>query len=237
MAAHKDANIKIRRSINTVGRPKRGRGRPREVDREWALEKAMQIFWSLGYDATSMADLRVGLGITQASLYGAFGSKEQLFHEAVDLYRRTAGHSTASALALDSSARAAIHAMLQAAADAYTAPGTPAGCLVILGAINCATENKAVQAHLLSIRRQVSQSILDRLKQGQRDGDLPKAAPIAALAAYYSTILHGMALQSRDGASRKTLTQVVEFAMANWQQIVGSATSRGASWSSTDGGH
>jgi tetracycline repressor-like protein len=54
---------------------------------------------SLGYDATSMADLRVGLGITQASLYAAFGSKEQLFREAVDLYRRTVGLSTARALA------------------------------------------------------------------------------------------------------------------------------------------
>jgi AcrR family transcriptional regulator len=187
----------------------------------------MQIFWSLGYDATSMADLRVGLGITQASLYAAFGSKEQLFREAVDLYRRTAGLSTARALAVESSAREAIHAMLQAAVDSYTAPGTPHGCLVILGAINCATENKAIQSHLLSIRRQVSQSILDRLKQGQHDGDLPRTAPIIALAAYYSTVLHGLALQARDGVSRKTLTEVVEFAMANWQQIVDNAARPG----------
>jgi hypothetical protein len=31
----------------------------------------MKIFWSLGFDAASMADLRVGLGITQASIYAA----------------------------------------------------------------------------------------------------------------------------------------------------------------------
>jgi hypothetical protein len=89
-----------------------------------------------------------------------------------------------------------------------------------LGATNCAVENKAVQEHLLSIRRQISQSILERLKQGQDQGDVPKAAPIVALAAYYSTVLHGLALQSRDGASRKTLTQVVQFAMADWKQMV-----------------
>jgi AcrR family transcriptional regulator len=223
MTAHKKANIKTTRSINRVGTAKRGRGRPREFDREQALQKAMHIFWSLGYDATSMADLRAGLRLTQASLYAAFGGKEQLFREAVDLYRRTAGLSTARALAMGSTAREAIQTMLQAAADAYTAPGTPAGCLVILGAINCVTENKAIQAHLSSIRRQVSQSILDRLKQGQLDGDVPKPAPINALATYYSTVLQGMALQSRDGTSRKTLIQVVEFAMANWQQNVSGA--------------
>jgi hypothetical protein len=110
--------------------------------------------------------------------------------------------------------------MLQAAVDAFSAPGAPGGCLLILGATNCALENKTVQDHLLLIRRQISQSISERLNKGQRDGDVPKTAPTAALTAYYSTVLHGLALQSRDGASRKTLTQVVEFAMANWQQII-----------------
>jgi hypothetical protein len=46
--------------------------------------------------------------------------------------------------------------------------------LVILGAINFTTESKAIQSHLLSIRRQALKSIVDRLKQGQRDGDVPK---------------------------------------------------------------
>jgi AcrR family transcriptional regulator len=220
MANRANANIKISRSINKEENPKRGRGRPREFDREQALQKAMQLFWARGYDAVSMADLRAELGVTQASLYAAFGDKEQLFREAVELYRRTAGLSTTRALAIDSSAQKAIHAMLQAAVDAFSAPEAPGGCLLILGAINCAVENRAVQDHLLSIRLQISQSILERLKRGQHDGDVPKAAPIMALAAYYSTVLHGLALQSKDGASRKTLTQVVGFAMTDWQQMV-----------------
>jgi AcrR family transcriptional regulator len=179
----------------------------------------MQLFWSLGYDSTSMADLRAGLGITQASLYAAFGSKEQLFREAVDLYRRTTGFSTTRALESGTTAREAIHGMLQAAVDAFSAPGAPGGCLLILGATNCARENKAVQDHLLFIRRQISQSISERLKKGQRDGDVLKSAPTAALTAYYATVLHGLALQSRDGAARKTLTQVVEFAVANYEEF------------------
>jgi AcrR family transcriptional regulator len=180
----------------------------------------MRLFWSRGYDAISMADLRAELEITQASLYAAFGSKEQLFREAVDLYRQTAGFSTTDALAKGTSAREAIRAMLQAAVDAFSAPDSPGGCLLILGATNCPVESKTVQDHLLSIRRQISQSILDRLKLGQRDGDVPTTAPVVALTAYFSTVLHGLALQSRDGASRKTLTQVVEIAMTDWKQTV-----------------
>ena len=215
MTKHAKANITTNRSKNNEESPKRGRGRPREFDREQSLAKAMHLFWLRGYDAISMADLRSELGITQASLYAAFGNKEQLFREAVDLYRRTAGFSTTRALTVETTAREAIRAMLHAAVDAFSAPGAPGGCLLILGATNCAVENKAVQDYLLSIRGQISQSILERLKRGQHEGDVPKAAPIAALAAYYSTVLHGLALQSRDGVSRNTLRQVVEFAMAD----------------------
>jgi AcrR family transcriptional regulator len=220
MTKRENANIKINRSTNSPPILKRDRGRPREFDRGQALEKAMRLFWSRGYDAISMADLRAELGITQASLYAAFGNKEQLFQEAVVLYRQTAGFSTTAALATGADAREAIRTMLQAAVDAFSAPDAPGGCLLILGATNCPMESKTVQDHLLSIRREISQSILDRLKLGQHDCDVPTTAPVATLAAYFSTILHGLALQSRDGASRKTLTQVVEVAMANWQQLI-----------------
>jgi AcrR family transcriptional regulator len=220
MASREKANIKTTRSTISTESPKRDRGRPREFDRSRALDRAMRLFWSRGYDAVSMADLRAELGVTQASLYAAFGSKEQLFQEAVELYRQTAGFSTTAALATEGSTREAIRAMLQAAVDAFSAPNAPGGCLLILGATNCPLESRSVQDHLLSIRRQISRSILNRLKQGQLDGDVPTTASIIGLTAYFSTILHGLALQSRDGASRKTLTHVVDIAMANWQQMV-----------------
>jgi hypothetical protein len=89
-----------------------------------------------------------------------------------------------------------------------------------LGATNCGVENKGIQDHLVSIRRQIAKSISERLKRGQRDGDVPAGAPISALTAYYSTVLYGLAFQSRDGASQKTLTDVVHLAMANWQQAI-----------------
>jgi hypothetical protein len=110
--------------------------------------------------------------------------------------------------------------MLQAAVDAFSAPDAPGGCLLILGATNCALENKAVQDHLLLIRQQISRAISERLKKGQRDGDVPTTAQTSAVTAYYSTVLRGLALQSSDGASRKTLTQVVAFAMENWPQMI-----------------
>jgi hypothetical protein len=104
-----------------------------------------------------------------------------------------------------------------------TSPGTP-GCLIVLGATNCAPENRAVQDYLFSVRRQICEAILARLRKGQRDGDLPKSAPISALASYYATVLHGLALQSRDRVPRKALTHIAQIATASWPQLSGDVT-------------
>ena len=59
-------------------------GRPREFDRDAALEAAMFLFWRKGFAATSMNDLCDAMGISSPSLYAAFGSKEALYLEAVE---------------------------------------------------------------------------------------------------------------------------------------------------------
>src|SRR5690606_10983188 len=64
------------------------RGRPREFDPDQALASALGVFWSKGYEGTSMTDLTEAMGITKPSLYAAFGNKEALFSRALDLYER-----------------------------------------------------------------------------------------------------------------------------------------------------
>ena len=61
-------------------------GRPREFDRDAALEAAMLLFWRKGFAMTSMNDLCAAMGIRSPSLYAAFGSKEDLYLEAFDRY-------------------------------------------------------------------------------------------------------------------------------------------------------
>ncbi|MEK9754967.1 MAG: helix-turn-helix domain-containing protein, partial [Rhodospirillaceae bacterium] len=61
--------------------------RPREFNREQVLERAMQVFWSKGYAATSMRDLTEAMGLSKSSLYDTFGSKHDLFLESIDFYR------------------------------------------------------------------------------------------------------------------------------------------------------
>ena len=61
-------------------------GRPRTFDRDEALKKAMMMFWEKGYEGTTMSDLINAVGMKAPSVYAAFGNKDQLFNEVIQLY-------------------------------------------------------------------------------------------------------------------------------------------------------
>ncbi|HTD05417.1 MULTISPECIES: TetR/AcrR family transcriptional regulator [Oxalobacteraceae] len=192
------------------------RGRPRSFDREAALRQAMEIFWERGYEGTSLADLMAAMNINAPSLYAAFGGKEALFREAVTYYRDTDGSATGEALRQGPTARAAVEAMLMTATTVLTLPGKPTGCLVVLGATNTTPSNRPVDVFLHEIRLASAQSIRKRLLQGIADGELPKETDINQLTAYFTTVLHGMSLQARDGVTQAALQGVVRTAMLIW---------------------
>lgn len=193
------------------------RGRPRSFDRENALRQAMEAFWERGYEGATLTDLQAAMGgITAPSFYAAFGSKEELFREAVELYSRTLGVPMMQALAEGPTARSSIEALLQAAVEAFCKPGKPRGCMLVLGAMNGAPAGKNVQDYLRSLRARRQKAIRRRLQRGVAQGELPRGLEVSALASFYMTVMDGLAIQARDGASRKALNFAVRCAMAVW---------------------
>jgi len=188
-------------------------GRPREFDRETALLKARDAFWARGYEGTSMADLVSALGLASARIYAAFGSKEDLFREAVELYEAKEGGFAARALAEEPTARRAIERMLREAVDVYAAPGNPRGCMVVSAATNCTNENDAVMRWLAEHRRARTKSIVDRLRQAAKEGELDPETDVAALGDYFAALLHGLSVQARDGVPRKRLLALIGLAL------------------------
>jgi len=184
----------------------------------------MELFWRHGYEGVSIADLTAAMGIAAPSLYAAFGSKEALFREAVDLYRDTNGSATRRALDCQRTTRGAIEAMLRDNADAFTDPALPHGCFVILGAINTAPGHEGVRAHLLDLHKEACGLILRRLEQGAAAGELPRGVDLGPVAGFYSTVLAGLSIKARDGTGRRDMHAIIDHAMAAWDAMVATAT-------------
>jgi AcrR family transcriptional regulator len=195
-------------------------GRPREFDRDRALSSAMELFWERGYEGATLADLqKVMGGITPPSFYAAFGSKEALFREAVELYNQTQGAPLLKALIGGATARASIEGWLRAATKMFCRPGKPRGCLIVLSAINCMPANKGVEDFMRELRSLREKVIRERVLRGVTDGDVPAGSDVDALASFYTSVVDGLSIRSRDGASRKTLLATVEGAMAAWDAM------------------
>ncbi len=193
------------------------RGRPRSFDRKEALRAAMDVFWSVGYEGATLTDLQEAMGgITAPSFYAAFGSKEALFREAVELYSSTLGAPMMEALEREPQARAAIEALLDGAVKAFRKPGKPRGCMLVLAAMNSAPGNRGVQGYLRGLRARRQKAIEHRLRRGVKEGELPPGTDAGALAAFFTTVIDGLAVHARDGASLKDLQFAVRCAMAAW---------------------
>ncbi|MDF2776338.1 MAG: TetR/AcrR family transcriptional regulator [Geminicoccaceae bacterium] len=204
------------------------RGRPRSFDRDAALRSAMNVFWRRGYDGASLEELlRAMGGITPPSFYAAFGSKEELFLEVIQLYQRSSGSAPARALET-SPVKGGVEAMLRAAVDQFDNSAVGRGCLLVLGAPTRTKTNAGVHERLRDMRCQVPELLEKRLRRAVADGELPATAPVADIAAFFATVMHGLAVQARDGASRQTMLAVVDGAMGAWDTLVSGGTARRA---------
>jgi AcrR family transcriptional regulator len=181
----------------------------------------MMVFWEKGYEGASLDDLLAAMRMSSPpSFYAAFGSKEHLFFEAVELNSRTFGIRPIQALEAAPTAREGVRAMLRGSVEIFTGSETPAGCLVFLGAVNCAPASKSIQDRMVGYRAHVSDVLRRRLARGLADGDIPSGTDLEPVVSLYATLLNGLPLRARDGASRADLFVGVEAAMTAWDSLV-----------------
>lgn len=195
-----------------------GAGRPREFDVEEALDRAVEVFWRNGYEGTSIADLTAALGISRASLYVAFGSKEQLFRQVMDRYERRAG-SYRKAAQEAGSLTEAVRLLMAGPVELHGDRRNPQGCLGVQGALATGSDAKAVRDDLAARRALGERGIRDRLLRAQAEGELAAAARPAELARYLSALIYGMAVLAADGAQREDLEGVAKIALQAWPAI------------------
>ncbi len=191
-------------------------GRPREFDRDVALQAAMLVFWRKGFLATSMNDLCDAMGIRSPSLYAAFGSKEKVYLEAIGLYNSVADSLIWAHVNDGPTARESIHKVLLGAANVMPGfDGKPGGCMV-----NLATLGDEIPGSIPQTVRQARTDSLalirSALERGLAAGELPKSTNIERLSRFYLGVVQGMAVQAYDGATQEDLVGVADAAMAAW---------------------
>lgn len=187
-------------------------GRPRNIPEEEAIDRALRVFWRLGYDRTSVADLSSALEVGPSSLYNAFGSKEQLYRRAIEHYvaQYTDFVDEAEQDGLD--VEASVRGLLRAAATAYTAPGNPPGCAIMQTGGASSPEESEAAAITVEVKTAVERRLKRMLDRASRTHGTELSAPSRIVAKYLIATLRGLSQLAIDGAGRRDLQRVCDVA-------------------------
>ena len=186
------------------------RGRPRSFDERDALEKAIQVFWSKGYDGVTIDDLVVGMGVGRPSLYAVFGDKRTIFLRALKAYAERKGASAAKALLSPQSLRDSIAGFLRFAVESATGKGSAPGCLLVC--VAALVDDAEVRQFLKDAATGGVALVERRFRDGVTAGELPSDFPVAVRAIQVTDFARGLTMRAQIGTPRKTLLRDAEEA-------------------------
>lgn len=195
--------------------PVKSRGRPLAFNQDEALERALQVFWSRGYEGTSMAELVDALGINKPSIYATFGNKEALFRKALAKYLAGPVAYVAKAMS-EPTAYQVAEKFLTSSAEFLTNLDNPRGCMVVQAALTCGQSSTMIQQELIDHRKNYENLLSQRFEMAKTQGDLSSQVDAVALAKYIATIHQGLSVQATSGASKDELMAVIKLALQSW---------------------
>lgn len=190
------------------------RGRPRSFDESEVLERALQAFWTRGFDATSLDDLTEATGIARPSLFAAFGNKESIYVRAIERYGDRMRAAFDSSFTKEATLDQGLERFFLASIDMYCAGKEgPRGCFGFCTAPAAAVEHPAIRQALAGAIENTDARFEAELGHAMTRGELTDSADIQRLARTASAMLHSIAVRARAGAPRGELQLIARQAV------------------------
>jgi TetR/AcrR family transcriptional repressor of nem operon len=184
--------------------------RSKEFEPETVLEQAVDLFWSQGYEATSVRDLQQRMGISRQSLYDTFGDKRQLFLSCLDRYRQML-EPMLEELEAEATLEA-IRLYLETVIHVLAGSDEPRACLLSMTALELGLEadvRPALEAHLGRVKGAFATALAGAIGEGTIAADLE----IDAAADFLASAAQGLGILVKSGASGSELRRVVDMAL------------------------
>ena len=185
----------------------------KQFDVDEVLEKAMRVFWSRGYEATSMQHLVEQTGINRGSLYSTYSDKHTLFLAALRMYAETVHHKRLANLESRYGPREAIRKSLLAFAAPASEKGANCGCFLTNTALELATRDREVGKVVAEAQKRTETFFARMIRKGQAEGEIaPDLNPEEAARGVLATLI-GLSVLNRSRPERALLRTIVDDAV------------------------
>ncbi|WP_459712426.1 TetR/AcrR family transcriptional regulator [Paraburkholderia sp. 2C] len=182
--------------------------RPREFDRDEALEQAIDAFSEHGYSGTSTDVLLTAMNLSRQSLYNAFGDKRSLYLEALRTYIAESVAEHLQILNRSTSARKGIEQLLN---DFVSRPAR--ACLGTHAVCEFGRSDPEITA-LADTAAHTLRTALERcIAKAKADGQIAADIDERAAAHFIGATLSGIRIAARGGAPKEVLRDIAQMAL------------------------
>ena len=188
--------------------------RHKEFDRDEALQKAMEVFWARGYEATSMQNLVEHMGINRHSLYDTFGDKHSLYLQALDRYQEVESRKLFELMERPGSVKKAFRQLFAGVVEGSLCDGQRRGCLMNNAMSELAGRCQATAEKTLRNMAAIEEAFYRALLRGKKDGELKSVREPRAVARFLYNSFQGLVLTAKATRDRKALEDVVKVTLS-----------------------
>jgi TetR/AcrR family transcriptional regulator, transcriptional repressor for nem operon len=188
--------------------------RHKEFNRDEALRKAMEVFWSHGYEAASINTLVKHMGINRQSLYDTFGDKHTLYLQAIDLYRKVEGRKMFELLERPGPVKKTLRRLFQGVVEESLCDQPRRGCFIGNAMSELAGRCPETAAKACGDMAAVEEALYRTLLRGRKNGEIKKGKDLRAIARFLYNSLQGLQLMAKATQDRKTLEDVVKVTLS-----------------------
>lgn len=184
-------------------------GRPREFDEVKVLEAAGDVFWARGYEATSTRDLTECTGLTQSSIYAAFGDKRGIFLRSLRHYLDSILRERIARLEATKPPGQAIAAFFGEIIERSLADPQHRGCLLVNTALEATPDDPDLQRYVADETTVIEQFFRRCVVAGLKSGEIASKQPADDLARHLLAVLMGLRVLARVRPDPKLLAGLV----------------------------
>ncbi len=189
--------------------------RPREFNHDRVVDRAVEVFWRKGFEATSIQDLVEATGLNRGSLYNTFGDKAGLFEAALERYMAGAPPQHVVAAAETGPPRQVIEEFFARLVALGASDPERRGCLMTNTAAGMAARDKDLAARVAAAFQGLEDALFRLIERGQETGEIAPWRDPRALARFLVASAQGLRITAKVNRNRAALENIAETALAS----------------------
>jgi len=174
----------------------------------------MQLFWTEGYEISSLQRLLGAMGISKSSFYQTFENKRSLFLQCLLRYRGSLAETLRERKKKEGDGRPFITTLFRDLAVDTNSLDSKRGCFLMNTAHEFGRSDAGISEMVTDSLDDLAGIFESAIIRAQKDGDIPKDKDAKYLALNLISCISGIKNMIKAGADKKAVEQIVEISLS-----------------------